>query len=100
MLKENKFYKTSEEKNDTCDQDKGTKDHDIYESLRATSLAELCFNNDINIDYFNGRFLLCKSMQGFASVCEARTRVLIPLFFRFLKYIDLKVVICHKCCRN
>ncbi|CAF0910115.1 unnamed protein product [Brachionus calyciflorus] len=43
------------------------------------------YANMNSIDYMNNRLLMCKSMQGFASICEGKTRMLIPLFFRFMK---------------
>ncbi|CAF0804545.1 unnamed protein product, partial [Brachionus calyciflorus] len=42
------------------------------------------YANMNSIDYMNNRLLMCKSMQGFASICEGKTRMLIPLFFRFM----------------
>lgn len=38
-----------------------------------------------SIDYLNNRILLCKSMQSFAQICESKTKVLVPLFFRFME---------------
>jgi hypothetical protein len=48
-------------------------------------LAFLRINNEINVDYPNKRYLLCKAMQGFATNCESKTRILVPNFLRFIK---------------
>ena len=36
-------------------------------------------------DYFNFRALLWRAMRLFPAVCEPRSRVIVPLFFRFLE---------------
>ena len=59
------------------------RDYD-YENM-IDYLTILCFNSETNIDYLNNRFQLCKAMKGFPSICEGKTRTLVPLFFRFLK---------------
>lgn len=53
---------------------------DLMEFLSKSRLGNLS-----SIDYMNNRILLCKSMQSFAQICESKTRVLIPLFFRFME---------------
>ena len=50
-----------------------------------TQLAHLRFGNESNIDHLNNRLLMCQSMQGFANSCESKTRLLVPIFFRFMK---------------
>ncbi len=47
----------------------------------------LLVDPDQNVDYRNVRFLLCQAMQGFSNSCEARTRLLVPIFFRFVKWV-------------
>ena len=42
-------------------------------------------SDESNVDYFNHRHLLCLAMQGFATICENKTRVLVPVFFRFIE---------------
>jgi hypothetical protein len=42
--------------------------------------------NSDNVDYLNARYLLINAMQGFAHKCESRTKFIVPLLFRFLKY--------------
>ena len=37
------------------------------------------------VDYVNARYLMITTMQGFAYKCEARTKFVVPLLFRFLK---------------
>ena len=54
-------------------------------------LAHLRINEEQNIDYPNCRYLLCKAMQGFANSCESKTRILIPNFFRFIKYLYIYI---------
>ena len=49
------------------------------------TLAHLRFGNESNIDHLNNRYLSCKAMHGFANSCESKTRILVPLFFRFMK---------------
>lgn len=44
------------------------------------NLADLRFSDNLNIDYLNNRLLLCKTMQGFPSICESKTKTLVPLF--------------------
>lgn len=58
---------------------------DVDEFDLMKSLEKSRYENMTSIDYLNNRLLLCKSMQGFASICEAKTKMLIPLFFRFMR---------------
>ena len=47
--------------------------------------AHLRIDESLNVDYLNSRYLLCKAMQGFAHSCESKTKLLMPVFFRFIK---------------
>ena len=49
--------------------------------------SKLMIDIEQNVDYLNVRYLLCKAMQGFSNSCEAKTKILIPLFFRFIKLV-------------
>lgn len=57
---------------------------DEFEQTRH-DISELLFDSQINVDYMNARVLMFKAMQGFALLCESKTRVLVPLLFRFLE---------------
>lgn len=59
-------------------------ENQLPETSILNHLSTICFNDELNIDYLNNRLLLCKAMQGFASSCESKTRVLVPLFFKFI----------------
>lgn len=69
------------------DEDKLSSDSEENQQYRnlMESLSSLRFDDNQNIDYLNNRVLLCRAMQTFASICESRTKVLVPLFFRFMK---------------
>lgn len=51
----------------------------------ANKFSGLMVDSQQNVDYRNVRFLLCQAMQDFVNSCEARTRLLVPIFFRFVK---------------
>lgn len=56
------------------------------DSLLDLELLKSVFSeNNQNIDYMNNRYLLCQAMKGFTSICESRTKQLVPIFFRFMK---------------
>jgi hypothetical protein len=67
------------------DTDEEFDEDDQFLNSLLSNMQKLCFKNEANIDYFNARFYLCKAMEEFTPICEARTKFLVPLFFRFLK---------------
>ncbi len=73
------FFKTKELK---MNQEKSTKSSP---NAIENHLSHLTLNDQHNIDHMNNRYLLCKAMQGFSGNCEAKTRILVPIFFRFMK---------------
>ena len=46
--------------------------------------------NSDYVDYLNARYLLINLLQGFPHKCESRTKFIVPLFFKFLKYVFRK----------
>ena len=68
------------------------------ESFQKEEEEDITNNNNFNydgvvdylrnkdfVDYVNARYLMITTMQGFAYKCEARTKFVVPLLFRFLK---------------
>jgi hypothetical protein len=54
-------------------------------ALQIEKLGQLIEASTTKADHANNRFLLCKAMQMFANSCEARTKYLVPMFFRFIE---------------
>jgi hypothetical protein len=55
------------------------------DNIAEAKYSHLIISQSLNVDYLNSRLLLCKAMQGFAHSCESKTKLLIPIFFRFIK---------------
>ncbi|RNA19607.1 small subunit processome component 20 -like protein [Brachionus plicatilis] len=73
-----------ESKAQACRRSENTeKKADQFDLIKYLDKSRL--GNVESIDYMNNRILLCKSMQSFAQICESKTKVLVPLFFRFMK---------------
>ena len=72
-------------KNEISNQDELKESEDLKSENVIDSLKNLRFGNELNTDHFNNRYLTCKAMLGFANSCESKTRVLVPIFFRFMK---------------